>query len=90
MSNNLVKVDGKSVPVVRRSTGHQLRMVAFTMDARLYLAIEQNTEKPSRWGRLARTGHQVVQFKDMETNRFVAVAVDGEITVHGAGQGRTK
>ena len=89
MSSNLVEVDGKSVPV-RRSTGHQLRMVAFTMDGRLYLAIEQNAEKPSRWGRLARAGHQVVQFKDMETNRFLAVAVDGEITVYGAGHRQTQ
>ena len=38
---------------------------------------------PSRWGQLAREGHQVVQFKDSGTNRFVAVVVDGAVTVHG-------
>ena len=44
------------------------------------MAIEQNAEKPSRWGQLAREGNQVVQFKDTAINRFVAVAVDGKIT----------
>jgi hypothetical protein len=33
---------------------------------------------------LARSGHQVVQFKDAESNRFVAVVVDGEVTFYGA------
>ena len=60
------------------------------MDGREYLAIEQNAEKPSRWGQLAREGHQVVQFKDAGTNKFVAVAVDGEVTVYGAGRGARK
>ena len=53
------------------------------MDGREYQAIEQNAEKPSRWGQLAREGYQVVQFKDVGTNRFVAVAVDGEVTIYG-------
>jgi hypothetical protein len=53
------------------------------MDGREYQAIEQNPEKPSRWGELAREGHQVVQFKNGESNRFVAVAVDGEVTIYG-------
>jgi hypothetical protein len=45
---------------------------------------EQNPDKPSRWGLLARGGHHVVQFKDAETNKFVAVAVDGDVRVYGA------
>ena len=49
-------------------------------------ALEQNPDKPSSWGQLARAGHQVVQFKDSATNRFVAVCVDGEITVYGGGK----
>jgi hypothetical protein len=43
------------------------------------MAIEQNATRPSHWGKLARQGHQVVQFKDLETNRFVAVAVDDDV-----------
>jgi hypothetical protein len=54
------------------------------MDGGEYQAIEQNPEKPSRWGQLAKEGHQVVQFKDVETNRFVAVAVAGKVKVYGA------
>ena len=33
-------------------------------------------------GQLAREGHQVVHFKDTESNRFVAVAVDGLQAIH--------
>jgi hypothetical protein len=36
-------------------------------------------------GELAREGHQVVQFKDSGTNKFVAAAVDGEVTMYAAG-----
>ena len=41
-------------------------------------------EKPSRWGQLAGSGHQVVQFKDAERNKFVAVVVDGQVTFYGS------
>jgi hypothetical protein len=47
-------------------------------------------EMPSRWDRLAREGHQVVQFKDAESNRFVAVCVDEQVTIYGAGHGVRK
>jgi hypothetical protein len=84
MSSNTVDVNGKSVPVSRTSK-NRLRTLAFSMDGREYQAIEQNSEKPSRWGQLAREGHQVVQLKDRATNKFVAVVVDGEVTIYGAG-----
>ncbi len=82
MDGNRVEVQGKSLPIRRTSTQH-LKTVTFTIDGREYTAIEQNAEKPSRWGQLAREGHRVVQFKDVEDNRFVAVAVDGEVRVYG-------
>ncbi len=62
-----------------------LEKTGSTMEEREFEAIEQNPEKPSRWGKLAREGHQVVQFKDVGTNNFVAVAVDGEVTEYGSG-----
>jgi len=34
-------------------------------------------------GKLARAEHQLVQFKDTKTNKFVAVAVDGDVKVYG-------
>lgn len=78
-----IELSGKSVPI-RRTSSQRLKMVSFTMDGREYTAIEQNPEKPSRWGQLAREGHQVVQFKDNETNRFVAVTVDGTVRGYGS------
>jgi hypothetical protein len=53
------------------------------MGAKEYQAIQQNPEKPSRWGKLAREGHRVVQFRDLETEKYVAVAVDGKVREYG-------
>lgn len=89
MSGTTVEVNGKKIPV-RRTSAHRFRTVAFEVDGREYQAIEQNPEKPSRWGKLAGEGHQVVQFKDVETNRFVAVAVDGKVRIYGARKGSQK
>ena len=85
MSADEVEVEGKRLPV-RRTSKQGLRTVTFTMEGRQYAAIEQNPEKSSRWGELARSGHQVVQFKDVQSNRFVAVAVDGEAKEYGGGR----
>lgn len=88
MTGLCVDVGGKSTPVRRTSRQH-LKTAAFSVEGQEYEAIEQNPEKPSRWGQLARSGHQVVQFKDVESNRFVAVVVDGEVTFYGAGKKRS-
>ena len=82
MNGTRVEVRGESI-FVRRTSTQRLRTVTFTMGGREYTAVEQNSEKPSRWGQLAREGHQVVQFKDDEINRFVAVAVDGKVIEYG-------
>jgi hypothetical protein len=82
-----VEVEGKRL-TVRRTSKQGLRTVTFTMGGLQYAAIEQNPEKPSRWGQLARSGHQVVQFKDVQANRFVAVAVDGKAREYGSGMDR--
>ena len=85
MSADEVVVEGKRIPV-RRTIKQGLRTVTFTIGERRYAAIEQNPGKPSQWGQLARKGHEVVQFKDVERNKFVAVAVDGEVKEYGAGK----
>jgi hypothetical protein len=82
-----IEVGGKRLPV-RRTSKQGLRTVTFATEGRQYAAIEQNPEKPSRWGQLARSGHQVVQFKDLQTNRFVPVAVDGEAKQYGTGKSK--
>ena len=82
MARDQFEVQGERLRV-RRTSSQRLRNVAFTMGGRRYEAIEQNPEKPSRWGKLAQAGHRVVQFRDAESNRYVAVAVDGEVEEYG-------
>src|SRR5579862_4967597 len=74
--------EGQELRVKRVGSG-RLRMVQFKLNGRLFEAIEQNREKPSRWGKLACEKHQVVQFRDVVTRKYVAVSVDGEITEYG-------
>jgi len=78
MGSGKVMIQGKSIPVTRTSY-QRLKTVRFEMGGRQYQAIEQNADKPSRWGKLAREGHPVVPFRDVATGRYVAVAVDGEV-----------
>jgi len=82
--DEVVLEDGRKVRVKRVGSG-RLRMVEFKLNGRVFEAIEQNREKPSRWGQLAREKHQVVQFRDLATHKYVAVVVDGEITEYGRG-----
>ena len=77
MGGTLVVVNGKTLRVSR--TGSRLRTVRFVMGGREYQMIEQNPEKPSRWGKLAREGHRVVQVRDLGTQKYVAAIVDGKV-----------
>ncbi len=77
-----VVLEGQKIAVRRVGVG-RLRMVQFKLNGRVFEAIEQNREKPSRWGKLAREKHQVVQFRDVETHKYVAVSVDGEVQEYG-------
>ena len=82
MNGEVVLLEGQKIPVKRVGSA-RLRMVQFRMNGRVFEAIEQNPEKPSRWGKLAREKHQVVQFRDAETHKYVAVSVDGEVREYG-------
>ena len=86
----MMEQDGIRVDNTIQDVGHsryqRLRTVTFQMNGHDYQAIEQNADKPSRWGQLAREGHKVVQFKDGATGNFVAVAVDGEVREYGRGR----
>lgn len=78
MAGTQIEVNGRKSRVTR--TGSQrLRTVRFLMDGKEYQAIEQNPEKPSRWGKLARDGKRVVQFRDLGSQKYVAVAVDDKV-----------
>jgi hypothetical protein len=82
MSAKQVEAAGKQERVERTSS-QRLRTVHFEMNGREYQAIEQNPEKPSRWGKLAREGRHVVQIRDVEKGKYVAAVVDGRVTVYG-------
>ena len=77
-----VVVEGRTSRVSRTGS-RRFRTVRFVMGGTEYQAIEQNPEKPSRWGKLAREGHRVVQFRDLATQKYVAVAVDEKVREYG-------
>jgi hypothetical protein len=78
MSGKNVVVDGKTFPVTRTGA-RRFRTVRFAMGGGEYQAIEQNPEKPSRWGKLARDGRRVVQVRDLASGKYVGVVVDGKV-----------
>lgn len=76
-----VEVGGKSFPVT--STPKQrLRTVYFQYGSLSIMGIEQNPEKPSRWGTLARSGARIMQFS--HHGRYVANVCDGSLTRYPA------
>lgn len=79
MTSGQVRVGGKTSRVTRTGSG-RLRMVKFVMNGVEYQGIEQNPEKPSRWGKLARDGQRVVQFRDLASGKYVAAVVDDKVT----------
>ncbi|MGH9528487.1 MAG: hypothetical protein ACRD2S_01045 [Terriglobales bacterium] len=82
MNGDSIVLGDQKLRINRVGSG-RWRMVQFELNGRKFEAIEQNRNKPSRWGQLAREKHQVVQFRDVETHKYVAVSVDGEITEYG-------
>ena len=81
-SGKEVEIEGRSFKVSRTGS-KRLRTVRFELGGHEYQAIEQNAEKPSQWGKLARKGHRVVQFRDLQTQKYVAVAVDDKVKEYG-------
>jgi hypothetical protein len=82
MGGSEVIVEGTASSVARTGT-RRFRTVRFSMGGREYQAIEQNPEKPSRWGKLAREGRRVVQVRDLGSGKYVAVVVDGKVREYG-------
>jgi hypothetical protein len=70
---------GDKMVKVERTSYQRLKTVTFKIGGREYQAIEQNADKPSQWGSLAREGHKVVQVRDRVTGKYVAVVVDGTV-----------
>ncbi len=78
-NTNSINVQGHDYFVNHVGKGGSLRSVRFKVGNKYYRAIEQNPEKPSRWGMFARHGSEVVQIIDDDTNRYVCVVVDGRV-----------
>lgn len=83
-----VTVAANSAPVLRASR-QQLNIAAFSFEGHQHEAIDGIRKSRTDWGQLARSRRQVVQFKDVENSRFVAVVVDGEVTFYGASKKRS-
>ena len=79
MDGAVISVPGKSIKV-ERTGSRKFRTVRFQTGGREYQMIEQNPDKPSRWGKLARDGHRVVQVRDVDSGKYVAAVVDGKVT----------
>lgn len=57
-------------------------------DTRIVLrGLEQNPNTESRWAKLARAGHKVMQF--LSAGRYVGVVVDGKVTLYGGKKNRS-
>lgn len=82
MSGSEVVVGGLKSRVTRTGS-RRFRTARFVAGGEEYQAIEQNPEKPSRWGQLARQGHRVVQFRDLQAQKYIAAVVDGEVHAYG-------
>lgn len=78
----VVELDGTRYPV-RRTPKRGLRQVDFVFDGNEFRGLEQNPDRKSEWAKLARSGKKVMQF--LSEGRYVAVVVDGKITLYGRG-----
>lgn len=64
---------------VRHTSLANLNTKTFHDGGQKIVAIQQNPRTSSEWAALARQGHSVVQFKDVVTNKYLGVSVDGKI-----------
>ena len=75
-----IKFNGRLFPV-RRTPKKRLRQVDFDLDGEAVRGLEQNPETSSRWAKLARQGHRIMQF--FSEDRYIANVVDGKVTFYG-------
>jgi len=71
------------VPMGRTPSKGLLR-VEFSIRGHPLVGIEQNPHTASQWAKLAKAGHKVMQFRDGESGRYIAVVVDGKVKFYGA------
>jgi hypothetical protein len=76
-----VELEGQKFSV-RSTPNKHLLQVDFEFSGETIRGLEQNPETASRWAKLARAGHQVMQF--LAEGRYVANVVDGKLTLYGS------
>jgi hypothetical protein len=72
-----VKVGDRLIRV-ERTRARGLRTVAFEFGEHAIEGIEQNPDKPSRWGQLASEGKRIMQFSSK--HRYFANVCEGALT----------
>jgi hypothetical protein len=75
-----VELNGSLFPV-RRTAKKNLRQIEFRVGEEAVRGIEQNPKTASRWAKLARKGHKVMQF--LMLGRYFANVVDGKVMLYG-------
>lgn len=78
--NDEVRLEGRAYRV-RRTRGQQVRTFDFDYGDYLLTALEQNPTKSSRWAKMARKGHKIMQFNYQ--GHFFANVVDGQLNRYG-------
>jgi hypothetical protein len=74
-----VDLDGETYPV-RQTSKSKLKQIEFRFEDHQLRGIEQNPNTKSRWAKLAREGHKVMQI--LEAGRYIAVVVDGRVHLY--------
>lgn len=74
-------------PRVTYTRAKKLRQARFRVEDRWLVGIEQNPKTQSRWAKLAREGHRVMQFLEEQPRRYLAVVVDGRVIFYGSSRG---
>ncbi len=75
-----VELNGQTYPVSETPRKH-LRQVDFVFEGQALRGLEQNPETGSRWAKLARAGHKVMQF--LSAGRYIANVADGKVMLYG-------
>ena len=79
--NKEVRLEDRAYRIkMTRST--KVRTLDFDYGEYTLTAIEQNPAKKSRWAKMAREGHKIVQFNYL--GRFFANVCDAQLTRYGA------
>ena len=79
-NSKTVELGSERYPI-QSTPKHRLRQVDFVFEGNEIRGLEQNPQTKSRWGQMARSGKNVIQF--ISEGRYVANVVDGKVNLYG-------